>query len=111
MAEILAVSKNLKVSAKKVRPVAKNFRGQKALLAVDSLRFIPKKAAVPLVKVIKSAIANAEHNNKLNAEKLVIKEITVDEGPVLKRWRPVSRGSAHAILKRTSHIKVVLEDV
>src|SRR4030067_2897300 len=98
MVEISAISKNLRVSPKKVRAVVKNFQGRKAQLAVDSLRFIPKKAAVPLVKVIKSAIANAEHNNKLNAEKLVIKEITVDEGPVLKRWRPVSRGSAHAIL-------------
>src|SRR4030042_4529098 len=107
MAEISAVSKNLRVSPKKVRAVAKNFQGRKAQLAVESLRFIPKKAAVPLVKVIKSAIANAVHNNKMSAEKLIIKEITVNGGPPLKRWRPVSRGRAHSILKRTSHIKVV----
>lgn len=110
MAEITATSKNLRVSAKKVRPVARNLRGQKALLAIDSLKFIPKRAAAPLTKVIKSAVANAEHNNKMNTEKLLIKEITVDEGPALKRWQPVSRGSAHPILKRTSQIKVVLEE-
>ncbi|OGY21919.1 MAG: 50S ribosomal protein L22 [Candidatus Woykebacteria bacterium GWB1_45_5] len=109
MTEVEATSKSLRVSPKKVRIVAKNFQGQKALVAVDSLRFVSKKAAVPLAKVIKSAIANAKQNNKLAPEKLVIKEITVDEGPSLKRWRPAARGAAHSILKRTSHIKVVLE--
>ena len=109
MVEVVAIGKNLRVSAKKVRPVAKNFQGRKALVAYDSLRFVPKKAAAPLAKVLKSAIANAQNNNKLAPENLVIKEILIDEGPTLKRWQPVSRGTAHPILKRTSQIKVVLE--
>jgi large subunit ribosomal protein L22 len=110
MAQVVAIGKNLRVSAKKVRPVAQKFRGKKALAAFNSLRFVPKKAATPIAKVLKSAIANAEHNSRLAPEKLVIKEIQVDEGPTLKRWQPVSRGSAHPILRRTSQIKVVLED-
>lgn len=109
MVEVVAISKNLRISAKKLRPVAKNFKGQKASTAVDSLRFVTKKAATPLAKVLKSAIANAQNNNHLDPDKLIIKEILVDEGSTLKRSRPVSRGAAHPILKRTSQIKVVLE--
>jgi len=109
MVEVVAVAKNLRVSPKKVRPVAKNFRGQAAKKALDSLRFVQKKAAVPLAKVLKSAIANAQDNKGLNPDQLIIKEILIDEGSVLKRVRPGSRGTAHQVLKRTSQIKVVLE--
>lgn len=109
MIEVVAIGKNLRVSPKKVRPIAKNFRGQAAEKALDSLRFVPRKAAVHLAKVLKSAIANAQDNKNLNPKELVIKEVLVDEGPSLKRTRPVSRGSAHQVLKRTSQIKVVLE--
>jgi len=109
MVEVVAIGKNLRVSPRKVRPIAKNFRGQAAEKALDSLRFVPRKAAVQLAKVLKSAIANARDNKNIDTKELVIKDILVDEGPSLKRTRPVSRGSAHRVLKRTSQIKVVLE--
>ncbi|HEX7456281.1 MAG TPA: 50S ribosomal protein L22 [Candidatus Nanoarchaeia archaeon] len=110
MTQVVAISKNLRVSPKKVRIVAENFSGRTAKDALESLRFVPKKAAVPLTKVIKSAIANAQNNKGIKPEGLVIKEILVDAGPTLKRIRPVSRGAAHQILKRTSQIKVLLEE-
>jgi large subunit ribosomal protein L22 len=110
MAEAIAISKNLRVSPKKVRLVAENLSGKPAQEVLDSLRFVPKKAAVPITKVLKSAVANAKNNKQLKPEGLVIKEILVDAGPTLKRIRPVSRGGAHQILKRTSHIKVILEE-
>ena len=108
MSEVTAIGKNLRVSPKKVRIIARNFSGKEARSALNSLKFVQKKAAVPLSKVIKSAIANAENNKQLKGQELVIKAIMVDEGPTLKRIRPVSRGAAHQILKRTSQIKVVL---
>jgi len=111
MEQAIAEGKNLRISPKKVRFVAHNLRGKQAAGIVESLRFVPRKAALPLLKVVKSAMANAEKNKGLKPEKLFIKEILVNEGPVMKRFRPVSRGSAHSILKRTSHIKVVLEEV
>ena len=110
MTEVIAISKNLRISPKKARLVAENFSGKPAQEALDSLRFVPKKAAVPITKVLKSAIANAQNNKRLKPEGLIIKEILVDAGPTLKRIRPVSKGAAHQILKRTSHIKVVLEE-
>ena len=111
MTEVIAVSKNLRISPKKVRLVAYNLRGKSAETSLESLRFVPRKSAVPLYKVLKSAIANAKNNFKLDTDSLKIKEILIDEGPTLKRYRPVSRGAAHRILKRTTHIKVVLEEV
>jgi len=111
MTEVIAVSKNLRVSPKKVRLVAYNLRGRPAETSLESLRFVPRKSAMPLYKVLKSAIANATNNFKLDTSSLKIKEILIDEGPTLKRYRPVSRGAAHRILKRTTHIKVVLEEV
>ena len=110
MAQVVAISKNLRVSPKKVRIVAENFSGRRAKDALESLRFVPKKAAAPLTKVLKSAMANAQNNKGIKPEGLVIKEILVNEGPTLKRIRPVSRGAAHQILKRTSQIKVLLEE-
>jgi ribosomal protein L22, bacterial type len=111
MAEVIAVSKNLRISPKKVRLVAYNLRGKSAETSLESLRFVPRSSATPLYKVLKSAIANAKNNFKLDTASLKIKEILIDEGPTLKRYRPVSRGAAHRILKRTTHIKVVLEEV
>ncbi len=110
MSEIRAEAKNLRISAKKVRPVVAKVRGRMADTVVEELKFVDKKAALHLSKVLKSAIANAKQNLDIDSTKLKIKEIRIDEGPTLKRFRPVSRGSAHSILKRTSHIKIVLED-
>lgn len=110
MTETTATAKNLRISAKKMRPLADNIRGKKAGVILDSLAFANTKPATQISKVLKSAIANAEKNANLQKDSLVIKEIRVDEGPTLKRFRAVSKGSAHSILKRSSHIKIVLED-
>lgn len=107
---VTAEGKNLRISPRKVRLVADNLAGKKAVEAMESLRFVPKKASLPLSKVIKSAISNAKNNNKLDEKKLVIKEVVVNEGPRLKRYLPRSRGMVHPILKRTAHIKVVVDE-
>lgn len=110
MAEVEATSKNLRVSSRKLKMVADSFKGRKAQEAYDSLLFVPKKSALPLAKTIKSAIANAKNNFKIEQDKLVVKEILVDQGPTLKRYRSGSRGMVRPILKRTTHLKVILED-
>ena len=108
--EVIAEAKNIRISPRKVRLVAEELTGKKALEAVESLKFVPKKASLPLSKVIKSAISNAKNNNKMDEKKLIIKEVVVNEGPKLKRFLPRSRGMVHPILKRSSHIRVVLEE-
>ncbi len=109
--ESMAEAKNIRKSPRKIRLVADGLRGQNPEKALEVLKFTPKAAALPLGKVIKSALANATNNLKMDKEKLIIKEILVNEGPVLKRFKARSRGMAHPILKRTSHIRIVLEGV
>ncbi len=99
-----------KISAFKAREVTKEIQGLPAVDALSLLQFTPKKAAVLIVKTLKSAIANAENNNNLRTESLVVKEAVVGEGPTLKRFRPKARGSAGPIRKRTAHIKITLTD-
>lgn len=107
--DIRAEAKNIRKSPRKVRLVADGLRGQNPILVLEGLKLSNKSASLPLSKVIKSAVANATNNLKLDGTKLIIKEILVNEGPVLKRYEARSRGMAHPILKRTSHIKIVLE--
>jgi len=107
--EIKAIANNVKVSPQKVRLVVDQIRKMKPEEAIAMLPFVNKRAAAPVKKVIGSAIANAKHNFGINPETLAIKSIQVGVGPMLKRFRPVSRGRAHSIQKKTSHIKVILE--
>lgn len=100
----------LRQSPRKVRVVADMIRGLDITEAEQQLQFTLKRAARPLLKLVRSAVANAEHNNKLRKDNLFIGEIRVDEGPVLKRWRPRAFGRASAIQKKTSHITVVLDE-
>lgn len=109
--EVKAVAKNIRMSAKKVRLVVDVIRGKQAGEALDQLMFVNKRAVTPVEKVLKSAIANAEHNFNLAKDKLYIKEIKVDEGFTIKRWMPRAFGRATPIRKRTSHITVVLGDI
>jgi large subunit ribosomal protein L22 len=102
-----AFLKNYRQSPRKVRLVADFVRGKKVENALQDLQFMPKRASLAISKLISSARANAVNNFKVT-EGLMIKEITVDDGPTLKRHRPVSRGRAHPINKRTSHVNVVL---
>lgn len=109
---IKAEQKYLRTSARKLRLVADMVREiGSPRTALEYLVHIDKRAALPLVKVLKQAMANAKNNAGIKEDELKIKEITVNEGPFYKRFRPVSRGRAHSIKKRTSHIRVVLEEV
>lgn len=107
---VKAEANNLRIAPRKIRLVAKNLAGKNASDALVSLRFVEKKSAVPLAKVIKSALSNATNNNKLEEKKMFIKEIQTMEGSKLKRFQARSRGMAHKITKKTSHIRILLEE-
>lgn len=109
MTQAKATLKTYRQSPRKVRVVADSVRGKSAREAVDILSFMPKRSALPLKKLIASAIANAK-GLSLNSENLVIKEIKVDSGATLFRRRPRSRGMANPIKKRTSHVSVILTE-
>lgn len=106
---ITAFLKNYRQSPRKVRLVADFVRGKRVAEALTTLSFLSKDAARPVKNVIESAVSNAKHNSQVDTASLVIKEIRVDEGIVLKRRMPRARGSAYPFKKRTSHIQVVLE--
>jgi large subunit ribosomal protein L22 len=98
------------MSPSKVGDVARMIRGQPAMRAMELLRAVPRKSARLVEKTLKSAIANATNNARLAAETLTVKVAVANEGPRLKRWQPKARGSAGPILKRTSHVMIVLTD-
>jgi large subunit ribosomal protein L22 len=106
---IKAESKFIRTSARKLRLVADLVRHQSPEEAVTVLTHLRKRAATPLLKTLKQALANAVNNHNLPKDTLLIQSIEVNEGPTYKRWQPVSRGRAHSIFKRTSHIKIVLK--
>jgi large subunit ribosomal protein L22 len=108
--QVIATHRYARISAFKAREVTREIQGLPAVDALQQLGFIPKKAAPLIAKTLKSAIANAEHNNNVRAELLVIKEAVVGEAPTIKRIRPKARGSAGPIRKRNSHIRIVLTD-
>jgi large subunit ribosomal protein L22 len=99
-----------RISAFKAREVTREIQGHSASIALDLLTFSPKKAAVLVKKTLKSAIANAENNNDLRVDTLLVKEAVVGEGPTFKRFRARARGGASPLRKRTSHIRIVLSD-
>jgi large subunit ribosomal protein L22 len=107
--EIVAKAGNIRMSARKVRLVVDSVKKKPLSQALVDLKFIQKRATKPILKVLNSAVANAKHNFGVELGNLVIKKIEVGEGSTYKRFRAVSRGRAHHILKRTSNIKVVLE--
>ncbi|EUJ28118.1 50S ribosomal protein L22 [Listeria newyorkensis] len=106
-----AVAKTVRIAPRKVRLVIDLIRGKQVGEAVAILKLTPKAASPVIEKVLKSAVANAEHNYDLDVNNLVISEAFVDEGPTLKRFRPRAMGRASAINKRTSHITVVVSEV
>ena len=105
-----AVTKYIRISPLKVRGVANEIRGKNVREALGILKFTPRKAASLLKKSLESAISNAENNSNLNKDALYVSEVYIDEGPTLKRFRPRARGSADRILKRTSHITVIVKE-
>jgi large subunit ribosomal protein L22 len=108
--EVIARAKYIRRTPRKARLVADMVRGMRVVDALAQLEFSPRHAAVDVAKAIKSAAANAEHNHQLSRDQLWLKTILVDEGPTLKRVRPVSRGMAHQYFHRTCHITAVVED-
>ena len=108
--EVRSTYKYARISPFKVREVTREIQGLPVSAALDLLAFTPKKAAFLIGKTLKSAIANAENNANLKPDGLVVKEAIVGEGPTLKRIMARARGSASRILKRTSHIRIVLSD-
>jgi large subunit ribosomal protein L22 len=99
-----------KISPFKVREVTRAIQGLPVSAALDLVAFSPKKAAGFISKTLKSAVANAENNANLRVDGLVVKEATVGEGPTMKRMMPRARGSGSRILKRSSHIRIILTD-
>ena len=108
--EALAKHKFARISPQKARLVADQVRGKNVAQALEILMFSDKKAAALIKKVLESAIANAEHNEGADIDDLSVAKIFVDEGPVMKRIMPRAKGRADRILKRSSHITVVVAD-
>lgn len=104
----IAYQKYIRQTPRKLRQVANTIRGQKVSQALNILDVTPQKAAGILKKVVVQAEANAVNTKEAKIETLVISDIQIEEGPMLKRWQPVSRGRAHSIEKRMSHIKITL---
>ena len=102
--EAKAVAKYIRIAPRKVRIVVDLIRGKSVGEAIAILKFTPKVGSEVVEKVLKSAIANAEHNNDMNVDNLFVSEAFVDQGPTLKRIHPRSRGQAFKILKRSSHV-------
>lgn len=105
-----AVAKTVRIAPRKVRLVVDLIRGKKIGEAVSILKFTPRAASPIVEKVLMSAVANAEHNYDLDIENLVVTEAYVNEGPTMKRFRPRAKGSASPIMKRTSHITIVVSE-
>jgi large subunit ribosomal protein L22 len=110
-ARAVARATHVRVTPMKARRVVDLIRGMPAGEALAVLRFAPQAASEPVSKVLASAVANAEHNLKLDPESLVVARAYVDEGPTLKRFRPRAQGRAYRIRKRTSHITVEVESL
>jgi large subunit ribosomal protein L22 len=108
--EIQALTKYARMSPKKVREVANEIQGRSVPEATDLLTLIPRKSARLLAKTLKSAVANAENNHNLSADKLVVHRALVECGPVLKRFKAGAKGSAKPRVKRMSHLRIVLSD-
>ncbi len=108
MVEVTATLKHAGLSPQKVRLVAKELRGLSVAQATEMLKFVEKKAAPILGKLLASALANAEHNQGLDIDTLMIKSILVDEAPVLKRFKARAKGRGNQIIKRRCHIKITV---
>ena len=106
--EVNATAKYMRISPQKVRKIVGAVKGSSVEVAVNRLKFMPQKAAGMLAKILNSAIANADQHPDLDVDSLVLRNIIVNEGPTLKRFRARARGRSSRILKRTSHITVIV---
>lgn len=108
--EVRAVAKYIRVSPRKARLVCDAVRGKDVREALAILRFLPQKSSDIVAKVVKSAAANAENNYDLDPDDLYVKRIYADDAPQLKRGKPASRGRFNRIIKRSSHITVIVDE-
>ena len=108
--EAKAVAKYVRISPRKVNFICAEIRGKQVDEALSILKFTPKRGARELEKVLKSAIANAENNFNMNRDDLCVYKAYANDGPRLKRYRPKAKGMAYPILKRSSHIGVVIKE-
>ncbi len=104
-----AIARYIRISSRKVKIVIDLIRGKSVAEAEAILRFTPKAASEPVLKLLKSAVANAENNSNLPADGLYVAEVYANQGPTLKRYRPRAQGRATHIRKRTSHITIILD--
>ncbi len=108
--EVRAIARNIRMSPQKVRLVLQTIKGKRINEALAMLRFMPQKATTPVAKALKSASANAENNFNMDPDDLVVLRVSADDGRTLKRYRPRARGRANQILKRSSHVTVVVSE-
>lgn len=108
--EAKAIAKYVRISPLKVHFICDEIRGKQVDEALALLKFTPKRGAKELEKVLKSAVANAENNLSLDRDNLYVKEAYANDGPTMKRFRPKAKGMANPILKRSSHIGVVVAE-
>ena len=108
--EIQALTRNARMSPKKVREVARLLQGRPVPEALDYVALIPRKSARLLAKTLKSAVANAENNNNLVAAQLFVHRALIENGPVLKRFKAGAKGQAKPRVKRMSHLRIILSD-
>jgi large subunit ribosomal protein L22 len=108
--EARALAKYIRMSPRKLKPVADLVRGKNLEEALNILKFTPGKGSEIIEKVVQSAAANAENNHDMNTDQLYVAEIIINQGPTMKRWRAGSQGRASSILKRSSHVGVALKE-
>lgn len=101
----------VRIAPRKLRVVAKTIRGEKVATAINNLRFLNRSGSRELFKLLVSAVANAEDQGDIDVDDLVVKIVTVDQGPTLKRWRPRAQGRSTKIQKKTSHVFVEIGEV
>ncbi len=112
MGEARALLRNLRISPRKVIPIADIIRNKDVNTAMELLKIIRKRASYPILKLLRSAVANWQQKNpdvSVEEANLYVKTIIVNQGPAYKRWRPVSRGRAHPYKRRTSHVLIVVD--
>ncbi|MEE8430436.1 MAG: 50S ribosomal protein L22 [Candidatus Desulfatibia sp.] len=108
--EVKAVSKYVRISPRKVHIMIDTVKGKPVETALEILKFMPQKAASIVEKIIRSAVSNADQHPDIDVDSLVIRNIIADQGPTLKRFKARARGRGARILKRTSHITVILAE-
>ncbi|WP_319524437.1 50S ribosomal protein L22 [uncultured Desulfosarcina sp.] len=108
--EVRATQRYVRISPQKVRMIIDAIKGKPAETAINALKFMPQKSAGIVEKIVRSAVANADQNTSIDVDDLIVRNLIVDEGPSMKRFKARARGRGARILKRTAHITVVLAE-